>query len=350
VKEHYAVIIIGAGLSGLHSTWQLQQQQKDFLLLESRPNTGGRITSPNQCDLGPAWVWPMMQPRLKKLFDDLRIKTMKQFTHGEQLYQFSADKIERFSAQSGHAQSYRIEGGIAALSDALFSKIAKKNVLLNANVTHMSQTPSGVEVVTSQGERYSANQVVIALPPRLMMQDIKLEPSFDAKIQQRLNDVATWMASQAKIVFVYDTPFWRNQQLSGEAMSQVGPLREISDACSADGAFSALSAFVGLSASQRSGVKQKELIAASLNQMQRFFGDEALTPKDVYFKDWAKEPLTCSELDLTTPSQHPHYPAHYSRQLWDEKLILSGSEMALEHGGYLEGAIESSIYALTQIK
>jgi len=351
VKAHHAVIIVGGGLSGLHSAWQLQQQQKDFLLLEARPNMGGRILSPSQCDLGPAWVWPMMQPRLKTLFDTLHIKTLKQFTEGDQIYQFSVDKIERFSTESGHAQSYRIEGGIATLSDALFSKIDKKNIQLNAKVSYIKKTSKGVEVTTSQGELvYSADQVIIALPPRLMMQDIKFEPSFDTKMTQSLNDVATWMASQAKMVFVYATPFWRDQQLSGEAMSQVGPLREISDACSADGEFVALSAFVGLNASQRSGIKQKELIQASLSQMQCFFGDEALTPKDVYFTDWAKEPLTCSELDLTTPSQHPHYPAHDSRQLWDQKLILSGSEMALEHGGYLEGAIESSIHALTQIK
>ena len=30
------------------------------------------------------------------------------------------------------------------------------------------------------------------------------------------------------------------------------------------------------------------------------------------------------------------------RQLWDGRLLLAGTELAREHGGYLEGALESA--------
>ncbi len=32
--------------------------------------------------------------------------------------------------------------------------------------------------------------------------------------------------------------------------------------------------------------------------------------------------------------------------MWDEQIILAGSEVAREHGGYIEGALESAEEAI----
>ncbi|MEM1154111.1 MAG: hypothetical protein AAGI44_08210 [Pseudomonadota bacterium] len=50
-----------------------------------------------------------------------------------------------------------------------------------------------------------------------------------------LGGVPTWMAGQAKVVAVYESPFWRDSGFSGDAMSRKGPLIEIHDASPASG-------------------------------------------------------------------------------------------------------------------
>jgi monoamine oxidase len=49
-------IIIGAGLSGLTSAYQLEKARESyFIILESRDRVGGRILTNDGIDLGAAW-------------------------------------------------------------------------------------------------------------------------------------------------------------------------------------------------------------------------------------------------------------------------------------------------------
>ena len=113
MSDHHSVIIIGAGLSGLYAAWKLRDEH-DVILLEARTRVGGRILSPSigeqhnsNIDLGPAWCWPQLQPRLQKLLQTLNIKTFPQFTQGDMLYETNAGNIQRYSDQSSHQQAHR---------------------------------------------------------------------------------------------------------------------------------------------------------------------------------------------------------------------------------------------------
>ena len=61
------VIIVGGGISGLHTAYELAKQGVKFKLLEARSRLGGRILSrpserdrltTSRYDLGPSWFWP----------------------------------------------------------------------------------------------------------------------------------------------------------------------------------------------------------------------------------------------------------------------------------------------------
>ena len=41
------IVIIGGGISGLHTAYQLQKRGIDFILIEARDRLGGRILSNN---------------------------------------------------------------------------------------------------------------------------------------------------------------------------------------------------------------------------------------------------------------------------------------------------------------
>jgi len=351
MTEHHKIIIIGAGLSGLYTAWHLQKKQPDVLLLEARSRVGGRILSCQQnnsrFDMGPAWVWPQLQPRLQQLTQQLNLKLFKQFTDGDMLYEKSITETERYSAQSSHAESYRIEGGSQSVTDALQSQLPASAIHLNTVVTSIEKSPLCVHTLRD-GKRftYSADKIILALPPRLFVQNIKFTPNFCSETTAAFNSIATWMSGHSKMVFIYDKPFWREKDLSGEVFSHYGPLSEIYDGSPADESFYALTSFVGVSAQQRSQIETQQLINACMAQLQRLFGNESENVKDVKMQDWAQEEFTTAALDLTSPMQHPQYAENMPRVFWEGRMILAGTEVAREHGGYLEGALESADEAI----
>jgi monoamine oxidase len=65
--------------------------------------------------------------------------------------------------------------------------------------------------------------------------------------------------------------------------------------------------------------------------------------------DWSNEAMTSTEQDLQGIPHHPQYPVSAPRSLWDNRLMLAGTEVAPENGGYLEGALESANMVLSML-
>jgi monoamine oxidase len=353
------IIIIGAGLSGLYLAWQLQQTlpaDSRLLILEARERTGGRILSPQwgdstegRVDLGPAWLWPQFQPRLARLMKELHCRSFKQFTRGKMLYETADGKLQQFGGPSSHDQSYRVVAGAGELINALKQQLHRSEIHLHTEVNGIDLHSGRITATctadnTEKPVSYDADKIILALPLRLLAQNIRLTPQPDPALLVQWNNTATWMASHCKIVFIYAQAFWREQQRSGEVFSHYGPMTEIYDASPDNESFYALSAFIGLNAQQRRHVGKEALISACQAQLQRLFGDSAAQPLQILIEDWSENPFTASELDLNTPAQHPHYSESAPRALANNRLYLAGTETAIEHGGYLEGALESADY------
>jgi len=194
-----------------------------------------------------------------------------------------------------------------------------------------------------------SNKTVIAIPPRLAMQSITFSPPLCSSRTNELNSMATWMAGQAKVVALYDTPFWNQQGLSGDVISQRGPLHEIHDASPHENGPYALFGFVKIPTQFRQG-KEPEIIKSALHQLARLFGEQALTPIDTYIKDWAFDPFTATQTDQHPPEYHSSYSMQqHTETAWDNRIIWSGSETANAAeriNGYLEGAMDASIRTL----
>lgn len=353
------IIIIGAGLSGLYLAWRLEQTlpaNNRLLILEARERTGGRILSPQwgkstegRVDLGPAWLWPQFQPRLDRLMNDLHCRSFKQFTGGDMLYEAADGTLQQYGGPSSHDQSHRVVAGTVELVNALQQQLHRSEIHLHTEVNSIDLHSGKITATctadnTEKTVSYDADKIILALPLRLLAQNIQLSPPVDATLLSHWNNSATWMASHCKIVFIYAQAFWREQQRSGEVFSHYGPMTEIYDASPDNESFYALSAFIGLNAQRRKQVGKDALISACQAQLQRLFGDAAVQPLQIYIENWSESPYTASKLDLNTPAQHPHYSESAPRVLADGQLYLAGTEAAIEHGGYLEGALESADY------
>ena len=336
-------MIIGGGLSGLALANALETAGRDYLLLEARNRFGGRIMTEHHeaghFDMGPAWFWPG-QPRIAALIDRLGLKKFDQFADGDLLFEDDRGNVQRGRGFTSMEGSWRLKDGLAAITDTLASKLPGARTRLNAHVKTLTKTSAGITATLSDGGDLTADQVVLALPPRIAA-EIAFSPPLPDTAVRAMQNVPTWMAGQAKALAVYDTAFWREAGLSGDASSRFGPMVEIHDASPAEGGPYALFGFIGVPPQGRSD--EQLLRQHLLRQLIRLFGRGAAEPAQLYVKDWAFDPHTSTEADKAPLYAHPSYGLPNAMMgLWDNTLHFAGTEVAPLFGGYIEGALEAA--------
>ena len=379
------IAIVGGGLSGLYAAFLLEQRGIDYILLEARDRLGGRIavapspsnkasvekasiemssksqSSDNEklydgFDLGPSWFWPDYQPQLSHLIDALNLPRFAQFEDGDMMVERAANDLPiRSQGYQSSPPSMRLVGGMASLIDALYARLNPtriitgqivKRVIKTEHCINIESESSSEQITAGQINTYQAQHVLLALPPRLAASNIKFEPALPQDLVAEWQETATWMAPHAKYVAVYDSPFWRNQGLSGSARSAVGPLTEIHDASLVEGE-GALFGFFGVPAHVRRSVSETELKAHCRAQLVRLFGAQAETPTAEYLKDWAQDPLTAIPADASGTGQHAIAPTvKPNTGVWQDGLTGNASEWSEAFPGYIAGAIDAASRAV----
>jgi monoamine oxidase len=359
------VAVIGGGVAGLTAAWQLATAGRHVTLFEARSRLGGRVlTAPAApwpdrpwLDLGPAWFWPH-QPHIRALVAELNLPVFAQHQAGLARYDAGGGRApESFDASGQAAPSYRLMGGMHALTEALAAAAqcadTPVTVRLGAPVHTVAVHHDGV-VIRGDDHTTTARCVVVAAPPRVVAREITFDPPLPPGVQTRLRDTVTWMGHAMKCVVTYGVPFWRGAGLSGYAVSWGGPLQEIHDAGmpaqSVDDAGHALMGFVAprTTAAARAfrDADAAARRAAVLTQLAHLFGPDAQHAVDYAEYDWARDPYSCGAQDDEPPTAHPEYghpepDGGLATTAWGRRLVWAGTETIAMGGGYLDGAVAS---------
>ncbi|MEM1363261.1 MAG: FAD-dependent oxidoreductase [Pseudomonadota bacterium] len=247
----------------------------------------------------------------------------------------------------------RVKGGMAALVRGLEEQVPTSRTKLSHKVTSLTAHQDQIEIKGTNDAgafAWRAERVILALPPRLTAQ-IVFAPALPQSLSTRLAATPTWMAGQAKMLAVYERPFWRNHGLSGDASSHLGPLVEIHDASPPEAHLGALFGFIG---TMGQALGDGDLRVQAIHQLTRLFGPEASTPKHLFTKDWSHDPETAVAADRQGIYAHPAYrPIDPLGGDWAGRIVFAGSEAAPEEGGFLEGALasaEAAVAHLTQME
>lgn len=356
------IAIIGAGLSGLYAAYLLGKQgNEDYVVLEAKPTLGGRIHSVpgfegiDRFDLGPTWFWPQYQTELDHLLRELQLTPFPQHIEGDTLVERQGESVVRTKGFASAPESVRLLGGMASLVDRLALGIPAERLAVGQVVRSIELDDQGISITTeptlgdvssstsaAMPTTYQAERVLLALPPRLATSTIHFSPALPEPLARAWQETGTWMAPHAKYVAVYDEPFWREQGLSGAAMSGRGPMVEIHDA-STPGGLAALFGFIGVPARTRQDIPDGVLLAHCRAQMMRLFGEAAGSPTSEVIKDWARDPFTATKADLNGVGQHAHAPSPAAATgPWRERLVGIASEWSPQFPGYVAGAIEAA--------
>lgn len=351
------VAIVGAGLCGLALARTLQARGLRVLVLEARNRLGGRVLSAHcdatgqALDLGPTWFWPETEPRITALLETLGLPGMAQHDPGDALWLTDPNRTaeRRVDADGVHAGALRIQGGAASLVRALAASLPAGAVRLHTAVSALRDCGSFVDIRCASGAALRARHLVLALPPRLVRQQIQFSPALPDALLQAMDAAPTWMAAQAKALTTFATPFWRAAGQSGNAFVRhpQAVLAEVFDCCGGDGtpdkaqpAAGALGGFVALNAAQRDTFRRGLPLLID-SQLAQLYGVQAQGGTQ-FLQDWADEPWTCSAADRSQPPEPPQADPLLRQPLWDGRLLLGGSETAAHGAGHMEGALESA--------
>lgn len=357
------VVIVGAGLSGLRAAALLVSKGISCRVLEARSRIGGRILSMasndrselGRYDLGPTWFWPDHEPIITKLVKDLGLPTIEQHTAGAMLFEQSqSGPVQRHVLPDGAVErSVRLADGVQSLMDAIAASLPDGSVELNTEVKAVQLDEAGgvtieAEEIDGAVKIISAGAVILALPPRIVAERIAFSPALPDELRASLKDKPTWMGGQAKVVAVYDRPFWREDALSGQVTSWAGPLQEIHDA-SPDKEYGALFGFFGIPAKMRQKLGEEQILRLVTDQLTRLFGPSAEKPLALFYKDWASDQATAVEEDAQPLTAFPEYGQPAGMISWEKKVIFAGTETASGHGGHLEGALQAAERAAAEV-
>ena len=344
------IIIIGAGLTGLTAAYLLGKKGVSVNVIEARNRMGGRIfttSTPKTTtqEMGATWL-NKSHSYLLELLNDLDIDTFEQVTGGQAIYKADATSPVRLvSLPYNSTPSFRIKGGSFALIDALAGHLENHQLHLNQTVSSIERTDSQV-LVRTNAKNYRASIVISTLPPYLLVNTITTQPPLPSTVLDVANNTHTWMGEAIKVALTFEQPFWKANNSSGTIYSNVGPVTEMYDHSNYENSHFALKGFMN---GAYYTLTKNERLKIILNQLQKYYGTQVnqfLTYEETV---WRNEPFTF--LDYKT-SVYPHQNnGHtiYRKPYLDGKLFIAGSETSANFPGYMDGAVGSAKFILTEI-
>ncbi|MFD1815038.1 flavin monoamine oxidase family protein [Rhodococcus gannanensis] len=183
----------------------------------------------------------------------------------------------------------RVVGGMQQVSLRLAEQLGD-DVHLNAPVRMVRWNEDGVTVEADGGIEVQAKRVVLAVPPNLYSR-----MSFDPPLPRRQHQMHMHqsLGLVIKVHAVYETPFWREEGLSGTGFSAASLVQEVYDNTNHGDTRGTLVAFVtDEKADAMFELSEEERKSRILESIARFLGPAATNPVVYYESDWGSEEWT----------------------------------------------------------
>jgi monoamine oxidase len=251
--------------------------------------------------------------------------------------------FERNFNTGGGAQERRFVGGAQSIALRVRNALGTQ-IRLSTPVTAIEQ---GTRVtVFSNRRRFLCQRVIVAIPPTLAGR-ITYDPPLPARRDQLVQHMP--QGSLMKFEAVYDTPFWRARGLSGQAISESGPIKVTFDTSPQQGGPGIMMGFIG---GHEARLWQErpasERRTAALQNLATYFGNAALNPREIIEFNWASEVWNrgCPVAVLG-----PGTLTDFGRALRIpvDRIHWAGTETSDYWNGYMDGAVRSGERAAAEV-
>lgn len=204
-------------------------------------------------------------------------------------------------------------------------------ILLDAPAHRIIQDENGVTVHTGSSAITARYAIVTAAP--VHRADIEFEPALS---EQGESLARTWrMGALSKAYVAYDTPFWRQDGVSGEALTDTGAVFITFDV-SADGGPGIMLAFCDPLLFD--GFDEENRRQRVIQQLVDLYGPEARNPIDYVDHCWGTDEFAPGG---PNPAVAPFATTSYARALTEPhgRVEWAGTETAGEWAGCMNGAV-----------
>ena len=241
-----------------------------------------------------------------------------------------------FNVENG-AQERRFVGGSQVIAIRLAERLGSDVVRLGAPVRRIRQDRAAV-VVEGDGFSVDARHAVVAIPPTLAGR-IDYLPALPASRDQLTQKMP--MGSVIKVMAVYDEPFWRAGNRTGQATSEVGPVQLTFDNSPPFGRPGVLLGFIeGREAREWGPRPLSERRAAVIECFVRFFGPKANKVEEYLELDWSTEDWTRGCYGAhAAPGVLTQFGPALRRPCG--RVHWAGTETSDRWCGYMDGAVRS---------
>lgn len=252
-------------------------------------------------------------------------------------YMRSAGGLDVLLDVEGGAQQDRFVGGSALLASRIADGLDGR-VRLATPVSAVATDGDGVRITTGDGHLH-ASRAIVAVPPPLRA-GIDFGDSDLNRTQHRVAERVP-LGRLVKCAAVYPQPFWREEGLSGESLSDVGPVGLTFDHSPPDARPGILLGFVGGNEARRwpeleAGGRRRSVLAC----FERLFGPRAAKPELFLEQDWGAEPWSAGGPTFVMP---PGAWSEVGSALRDPvgQVVFAGTETATRWAGFIDGAVRS---------
>ncbi len=256
----------------------------------------------------------------------------------------AAPDFTKLISVRGGTEQARFIGGSQLICIRMAKQLGKR-LLLHEPVRIIAQSTSNVTVTTDH-LTVSAKHVIVTAPPALTAL-IRYEPGLPwmrAQLTQRYPQ-----GSVIKCEVIYDTPFWRDRGLTGQATSLTGAIKFTFDNSPPDGKPGVLVGFLeGSAARQAMALSPAARRTLVLEDFATYFGQAAARPTQYVEMNWSTEPWTRGGYDGFLPpgvlvNYGPAIRAPVGRIHW------AGGEGSIRWANFMEGAVQSGDSAAAEV-
>ena len=354
------IIIIGAGMSGLVSAYELVRAGHDVTMLEARDRIGGRVLT-------------IRSPFSNNHFAEggaARIKPSHNLTLGYANH-FNLD-LDPFYATSGdyvnmsngnrdiisnntylntsygsilRKEYLKIRGGSDLLPHAFSNSSTLNNkIYLGVPVSSIQQQNNSVTVQTSNGNQFTADRVLCTVP-LTVLNKIQFTPSLSSEKQTAMNGGYRY-APSTRIYMQFQNRFWENESLSGWGNTDI-PEEIWQPTWDLAGPTGIIMSYLRWTpAETMDALSEEERINYVLNRWESIFPGATNNLESGVSQSWAQEEWSQGAWASPTSSQDAALASHIG--LAEGRIHFAG-EHASDHHGWMQGALFSGLRAATEI-
>ncbi len=249
--------------------------------------------------------------------------------------------LDRMLDVVGGAQQDHFPGGSHQMATAIAAELGAR-IRLDAVVSRIEWSTDAVAVTSSAGV-VEARRAVVAIPPAHRL-DLDIAPAPPIEYQQLAQ---RWpQGALTKSYAAYPTPFWRADGLSGQSLSDEGPVFitfDVSPGPSGPGILLGFTDPRGFDA-----LPDRQRRERVLGCFTALFGERAAEPIDYLDQRWGAEPFAPGGPTAAVP---PGSWTEFGRLLRTPvgPLHWAGTETADEWTGFMDGAVRSGQRAAREV-